>query len=89
MFRLNFNRIMLIAGLGLGIPDAMNFLPIRQAPGRFKKMKTGRKAYVGRTQNLIADRSSNIRKLQRSPIPLMEPDERARKRHIHPRSKRS
>lgn len=43
----------------------------------------------GRTQNLIADRSSNIRKLQRSPIDLMQGDERTRRAHIHPRSKRN
>jgi hypothetical protein len=45
--------------------------------------------HIGRTQELIADRSSSISKLQRSPIPLMEGDERTLRRHIHPRSKRN
>lgn len=42
---------------------------------------SGLAALVGRAQNLICDRASNIQKLQRSPIPLMQPDEKAKLRH--------
>lgn len=85
MHRLNFNRVMLLAGMGLGIPAELGMI----GPPVKRHKSPRRKAYVGRTQSLIADRASSIQKLQRSPIPLLEPDERARKRHVHPRSKRN
>lgn len=92
----SINRALIIAGLHLGLPlDIGRMANIQKPvlpsppPDEPRPMKARRRRYFGRTQNLICDRSSNIQKLQRSPIPLLEPDERARKRHIHPRSKRN
>lgn len=90
----NLKRVLLLAGMRLGIPEALQFMQQPLAPAALVP-PPDRMRGVGRSgspDRLYLDRSSSVRKLQRwlNEGEIMErpPSEQARQRHIHPRHKR-
>lgn len=80
----NIKRVMLLAGMRLGIPEALQFLPpqltMAPPPGRLRGS-----GGLGSRDRLHLDRSSSVCKMQRwlnnGELVAMPPTEKAKMRH--------